>query len=232
MHINCNGVEIEVIKKPIKNLHLRVYPPLGRITVSAPLRVSVARIREFVTAHLDWIDKQQRKIRAQQIASQLALTEQVHYYRGNGYALQVEEHHAVAGVVLSADSIVLQVPPWLEVGQHKYILEQWYRRQLLALLAPLISHWEQQLQVSVVKFSVRQMKTRWGSCTPVRRTLRFNLELVKRSPACLEYVVVHELVHLLEPSHNKRFSAFMDRFLPHLRECRAELNSTPSAHEC
>jgi hypothetical protein len=225
-------MEIEVIKKPIKNLHLRVYPPLGQVKISAPLRVSLTHIREFVTAHLDWIDQQQQKIRAQQIDPQLALTEQTHYYRGSGYALQVEEHHAVVGVVLRADSIILQVPPRLDAGQHKYILEQWYHRQLLALLAPLIGHWEQQLQVSVVKFSVRQMKTRWGSCTPGRRTLRFNLELVKRSPACLEYVVVHELVHLLEPSHNKRFRAFMDKFLPQWRECRAELNSTPRKHEC
>lgn len=221
-------IEIEVVRKHIKNLHLHIHPPAGNVRISAPVRMSSDTIRNFAISKLDWIRKHQTHLRNQTRSAPLSYTYgENHYLWGKLYILQIIEIAAPPRVEIQSDRILLQVHPNSDVAEKRAILDEFYRQQLEVAIRPLIAKWEQSIGVSVVSFSVRKMKTKWGSCTPALQTMRFNLELTKKPAACLEYVIVHELVHLLEPSHNHRFTALMDSFLPQWRLDRIELNRIP-----
>ncbi|MCB0291142.1 MAG: M48 family metallopeptidase [Calditrichaeota bacterium] len=230
--IQLGGICIEVVRKAIKNVHLSVYPPGGRVRISAPEHLSLETIRVFAIAKLDWIKQQQAKLRAQARETPREFLErESHYLWGQRYLLQVIEREEAPAVTLRGNKMVLQVRPQTDIAKRREILDSWYREQLKAALPSLISKWEPKLGVRVERFHVQRMKTRWGSCNPPKRSIRLNTELSRKPRECLEYLVVHEMMHLLEPTHNERFIALMDRFLPNWRHLRDVLNRLPVRHE-
>jgi predicted metal-dependent hydrolase len=223
--LQLGDIAVNVVRKNIKNVHLRVYPPNGNVRISAPLRMNLDTIRVFAISKLDWIKKHQQKIRSQiRETPREYLDRESHYLWGKRYLLDLVELDTSPHLELRHDRLILQVRRGTNIIKKQEIVNEFYRQQLEAAIPPLIDKWERLLGVSVTSFSIRKMKTKWGSCTPSLGTIRFNLELAKKPAECLEYVIVHELVHLLEPSHNKRFIAFMDSFMPKWRFYKAELN--------
>lgn len=230
--LKLNELDVEVVQKDIKNVHLSVYPPAGRVKVSAPESMAFETIRVYVISKLGWIKKQQEKLRAQaREAPRECIDLESHYFNGTRFLLKVVERDAVPKVSLSHSKIVLQVRPGADEEKKRAVLDAWYREQLKEKVKSLITQWEKKMAVSVAQFTIRKMRTKWGSCSPESRSIRINLELAKKPPECLEYIVVHEMAHLLEPSHNSRFIALMDRFLPKWRFYRDELNALPVRHE-
>ena len=227
------GLRVEVVRKAIKNLHLGVYPPLGRVRVAVPPQVSDEAVRLAVIDKLGWIKRQQAKFAAQPRQSQRELINgESHYFLGRRYRLRVHEQDAPPRVAVRGRATLdLFVRPGSSTAQREAALLAWYRAQLKALIPPLIAKWEALLGVEVAWWGIKKMKTRWGSCNVNARRVWLNLELAKAPPACLEYVVVHELVHLLERHHNDRFTALLDQHLPQWRQLREQLNQQPLAHE-
>ncbi len=232
MNIRLNDIDVEIIQKNIKNVHLSVYPPKGRVKVSAPESMAIETIRVYVISKLGWIKKRKEKLSGQERETRReCIDRESHYFNGKRYLLKVVERDAAPQVSLSHSKIVLQVRPGSDEVKKRSVLDGWYRQQLKEKISSLIPWWEKKIGVSVEQYTVRKMKTKWGSCTPASRSIRINLELSKKPPECLEYIVVHELAHLLEPSHNSHFIALMDRFMPKWRMYRDELNALPVRHE-
>ena len=226
--IELGDITNEGVRKNIKHVHLRIYPPSGDVRISAPLRMSLDRVQIFANSKLDWIRTQQIKLRSQaQQTSQVYVDSERHYLWGEPHLLKVIAVDTAPQLKLIDDCLLLQVNPLMTTAQKCAIVDRFYRQQVEAALPPLISKWELLMDVGTTSVTVRKMKTKWGSCTPTLGTIRFNSELAKKPPACLEYVVVHELAHLIEPSHNHRFTALMDRFLPRWKLDRSELNRLP-----
>ena len=226
-------LEVEVVRKDIKNLHLGVYPPAGRVRVAVPLRVDDEAVRLAVIGKLGWIRRHQARFAAQPRQSEREMVSgESHYYLGRRYRLRVVERDAPPQVRLrGASTLELAVRPHTAAAQRLELLNQWYRRELKRLIPELIAQWEPIIGVQVAEWGVKRMKTRWGTCNITARRIWINLELAKKPPHCLEYIVVHEMTHLLERRHNDRFRAFMDRFLPQWRLHKEELNRAPLAHE-
>ena len=230
--IQLGDITVEVVQKDIKHVHLSVYPPDGRVRVAAPRRMDVETIRVFVIAKLEWIKKQQSKLRSQvREAPREYLERESHLVWGRRYLLRVDEVDAPPAVELSHSTMILRVRPGTDTARRQAIVEAWYRQQLKDAVPPLLARWEPILGVKAQRFFVQRMKTRWGSCNPRDRHIRLNTELAKNPPECLEYVLVHELVHLLEASHNARFVALMDQVLPNWRLLRQRLNELPISHD-
>ena len=224
--LKLDDIDAEVIQKQIKNLNLRICPPDGKIRISAPLHVSQEKICKFAFSKLEWIRKQRTRMHNQvRPLPERFLENESHYFCGQAYPLKIIINNNSPFAELSDQQIILNLPLNAPTTKRRAVLNEWYRGELMRLIPPLINKWENFLNVSVTSFHIRSMKTRWGSCTPKTGRVRFNLELAKRSPECLEYIVVHELVHLLEASHNSRFKALMDQFYPDWRLCRKELHS-------
>lgn len=233
-NITVGGIAVEVVRKDIKNLHLGVYPPHGRVRVAAPLVVSDEAVRLAVIGKLGWIKRQKTKFTAQPRQSQREMVNgESHYFMGRRYRLRVHEHDAPAKVAIRGiASLDIFVRPGTSAEKREAVLQRWYRAQLVALIPPLLEQWQAQLGVVVAAWGVKKMKTKWGSSNVDARRVWLNLELAKKSPQCLEYVIVHELVHLLERKHNEHFLSLMDKFLPHWRLHREALNKSPLGHEC
>lgn len=230
--IELGDIRVDVIKKDIKNLHLSVLPPSGRVRISAPLRMDLENIRVFAISRLGWIKTQQKRIRSQLRESPREYVErESHYLWGRRYLLHIVEAEGRSGVELHARRIILSVRPGAGEEKRQRVLLEWYRRALKDAIPPLIQKWARLIDVQPPRFEVRIMKTMWGSCTQGARLIRLNLELVKKPPECLEYIVVHEMLHLLEPTHNARFVALMDQFMPKWPLYREELNRLPVRHE-
>lgn len=226
--IELGGLAINVVRKNIKNVHLSVYPPMGNVRISAPLRMNLDTIRVFAISKLDWIEKHRQKIRNRVRETPRAyIDRESHYLWGKRYLLNIVEVQSSPSVMIEHDRLLLHVRSGANLDQKSTVVNNFYCQQLESALPPLITKWERLIGVTVTSFSVRKMKTKWGSCTPGLGTIRFNSELAKKPAECLEYVVVHELVHLLEPSHNKRFIALMDAFMPKWRFYQSELNRLP-----
>lgn len=224
-------MDVEVVQKNIKNVHLSVYPPKGRIKVSAPEAMSVETIRVFVISKLGWIQKQQKKIRAQdREAPREYINRESHYFYGKRYLLKIIEHPAPPRVEIQHQTIALYIRPGASVKKRQTILHEWYRQQLKNAIPGIILKYEKLMTVEVHEFGVKRMKTRWGTCNTVANRIWLNLELAKKPVECLEYVVVHEMAHLIERSHNSRFVALMDKYIPKWRFCRDELNRLPISH--
>ena len=231
--ITVSGLQVQVFRKGIKNLHLGVYPPHGRVRVAAPLRVSDDAVRLAVIGKLGWIKRQRARFEAQprQSAREMVSGES-HYFLGRRYRLRVVQHDGAASVAQRNKSMLeLRVRPETIAGQRSRILHQWYRQQLKELIPPLIVKWQAVLGVAVAEWGVKKMKTRWGTCNIEARRIWLNLELAKKPVQCLEYIVAHELAHLIERNHNDRFISILEKHLPHWRLNRQELNSAPLAHE-
>ena len=230
--IKLGEITVDVILKDIKNVHLSVYPPTGRVRISAPIGMSLDTIRVFAISKLDWIKKQQTKLKEQERETPRDFVDrESHYVWGKRYLLTVTERNEAPSIELKHNRMVLQVRPGTDKVKRRALVDGWYRGQLKKALPPLLAQWQPLLGVAVEKFFVRRMKTKWGSCNYRAHTIRLNTELAKRPPECLEYIVVHELMHLLEPTHNARFVELMDRHMPHWRTQRDELNRAPLAHE-
>ncbi len=220
-------IEIELIKKNIKNLHLSVLPPDGRVRISAPKKLDDETIRLFAISKLSWIKKQQVKFQNQERQPERDFVSgESHYFLGERYLLNViYTNKRKQGVeVRNKTYLDLFVRENSNKEQREKVMREWYRRKLKALIPPLIEKWEPIIGVEVDAWGVKLMKTRWGSCNTTARRIWLNLELAKKNPVCLEYIVVHEMVHLLERLHNEKFVAYMDKFLPDWRSTRAELN--------
>ncbi len=223
--MEVNGIAVDVTFKRIKNIYVKVVPPSGTVRISAPQRMSMKAVGAFVEAKSDWIRRHQARMAAcgHQVFVQFEDAE-IHHVWGQPCRLcLVEKDHAPC-VKLDQSRLVLQVRPKNDRDSRQKVVETWRRDQVRKAVLPLIAKWEPIMGVTVSRLSVRRMKTRWGSCSPLKRSIRLNTSLSAKPSDLLEYVVVHELVHLLEPSHNGRFAALMDCFLPRWRDLRKELN--------
>ena len=230
--VHLGDIAVDVVRKEIKNVHLSVYPPTGRVRISAPLRMSLDTIRVFAISKLNWIKQQQKKLREQERETPREyLDRESHYVWGKRYLLKVTENDEPPQVELKHSKMLIRVRPGTGEEKMQSIIEAWYREQLKQAVPPLIAKWEPIMRVKVARFFVQRMKTKWGSCSPVTSCIRLNTELAKKPRECLEYIVVHEMVHLLEPTHNRRFVALMEQFMPKWPFYREVLNRLPVHHE-
>lgn len=230
--LDLGDFHAEVVRKAIKHVHLSVYPPDGRVRIAAPAGMELETIRLFAIAKLAWIRRQQRKILAQERETPREfLDRESHYVWGQRYLLQVVEREAAPAVELGHSSLLLQVRPGCDAAGRQEILDAWYREQIRQAVPALLEKWQPLIGVRAGKIFVQRMRTRWGSCNPAAGHIRLNTDLAKKPPECLEYIFVHELTHLLEPTHNVRFASLMEGFLPHWRQVRDALNRLPVRHE-
>ena len=231
--IEVSGIRVEVVRKPIKNLHLSVHPPDGRVRVSASSHMDDEVVRLAVGSKLTWIRRHQKTFADQPRQSQREMVSgESHYFMGRRYRLSVTERNGPSRIALNgASELKMQVRPGTDRDKREQLLHNWYRQHMKELLPDLIARWQPIIGVQVADWGIKKMKTRWGSCNARDHRVWLNLELAKKPPRCLEYVLVHELVHLLESHHNERFKALMDQFMPQWRLYRDELNQAPLAHE-
>jgi predicted metal-dependent hydrolase len=232
-YIDVRGTSIEVVRKDIKNLHVGVYPPRGRVRVAAPLRLDDDAVRMAVVLRLGWIRRQRNRFEQQERQSKREMvTGESHYFLGRRCRLRLLEKDGPAAVVLrGVGRVDLCIPRGSRPEERETILQRWQRAQLRALLAPLVEKWQPRVGVKVAACGIKKMKTKWGSCNRDTGRVWVNLELIKKPPPCIEYIVVHELVHLLERHHNDRFTALMDGLMPQWRHLRTLLNTGPLGHE-
>ncbi len=230
--IQLGDIPVDVVLKDIKNVHLSVHPPTGRVRISAPRRMSLDTIRVFAISKLDWIKQQQTRLREQERETPRDYVErESHYVWGKRYLLSVVESDEPPVIELEHSRMLLRVRPGTDSKKRQTIVERWYREQLKEAVPAMLVRWQPRLGVTAERFFVQRMKTKWGSCNHRARTIRLNTELAKKPAECLEYIVVHELVHLLEPTHNERFVGLLDRNMPHWRSHRDQLNRFPVSHE-
>lgn len=231
--ITVSGIDVQIDRKAIKNLHLGVYPPDGRVRVAAPKAVNDDAVRLAVVTRLPWIKKQRAQFEAQPRQSARSyISGESHYFMGRRYRLSVVEHSKPACVVVrNRRHIDLYVRPGSDLAKREKAFQDWYRRQLREFVAPLVEKWSKILSVDQPECRIKRMKTKWGSCSTSATRVWLNLELAKKDPKCIEYVVAHELTHLLERTHNERFVRLMNKHIPLWRVYRDELNSTPLGPE-
>lgn len=226
--LKYNDIEVELFYKNIKNVHLRVHPPLGRVTLSAPEMMNKEHLRVYVSTKLGWIRKEKRKIISQKREPEyLYLTNESHYFFGKRYLLKVTESDKPSKVILHHSKIEIVVPDMSDKEFIKKKLYQWYRKQLRIYLSEKVSYYENIMNVSPESFGIRKVKTKWGSCNDISKTIWFNIELVKKPKECIDYIVVHELVHLKERSHNKNFILLMNKYYPNWQLRKKQLNELP-----
>ena len=232
-HIDIGEISVEVVRKDIKNFYIGVHPPNGRVRVSAPLRLDDTAVRMAVISRLGWIRRQQAAFEGQDRQSQREfVTGESHYFAGRRYRLNVVEQDRPPKVwLLNNTKVALRVRPGSDRDTREAVMQRWYRQHLRSQLPSLLEKWEAKLDVSVNEVRIRKMKTLWGSCNVEAKRIWLNLELAKKPESCLVYILVHEMVHLLERSHNERFRELMDSFLPQWRIYRDELNRAPLPHE-
>lgn len=223
---------VDVVRKDIKNMHLAVYPPTGRVRIAAPLRIDDEAVRLFAISKISWIRKHQRNFLAQErLPSRKYVERESHYFQGKRFLLRVIEHDAPPKVVLKTKTYIdLHVRPNSTIERRQIILNAWYRAELKKLIVPIMEKWEKELGVSVFEWQIKQMKTRWGSCNIEKKRILINLELAKKPLHCLEYIVVHEMLHLLERHHNERFMSLMEKYIPQWKFYKEELNRLPVSH--
>jgi len=230
--IQLGDIAVDVVLKDIKNVHLSVHPPTGRVRISAPKRMRLDTIRVFAISKLGWIRQQQTKLRAQERETPREYVErESHDVWGKRYLLTVIESEGRPSVEVKHNRMFLRVPPRTGDRKREAVLEEWYREQLKEAVPPLIARWQRVLGVRVRRVFVQRMKTRWGSCNSRTCSIRLNTELAKKPRGCLEYLVVHEMIHLIEPTHNARFVALMDGAMPQWRIVREQLNRLPVRHD-
>jgi predicted metal-dependent hydrolase len=229
--LKLGDISVDVVLKDIQNVHLSVYPPTGRVRISAPSYMSMDTIRVFAISKLDWIKKHQKALEKQSRETPRDFVDrESHFVWGKRYLLEVSERDEAPSIRLKGNKMILQVRPDTPSSKRHIILEGWYRDQIKAATPGMIAEWKERMDVSVDRFYVQRMKTKWGSCNPQKQSIRLNTELARKPRECLEYLVVHEMAHLIEPTHNARFIVLMERFLPNWRTLRDELNAFPLAH--
>lgn len=230
--VQLGDVSVDVVRKNIKNVHLSVHPPTGRVRIAVPDRMSLDTVRVFAISKLGWIRRQQNKLLEQERESPREyINRESHYVWGRRRLLKVIEEDAPTLVELSHSHLILRIRPDTSHVKRQHVIEEWFRQQLKDAVPALVEKWERLMGVKVQHIYVQRMKTKWGSCNHRRGAIRLNTDLAKKPKECLEYIVVHEMVHLLEPTHNARFSALMERFMPKWQFHRDMLNRLPVRHE-
>jgi predicted metal-dependent hydrolase len=230
--ISLGEIDAEVVFKDIRNLHLTVLPPRGRVRISAPRHMALDTVRVFALSKLVWIKAQRENMASQdREAPREYLERESHYVWGRRYLLRLVEMDGAPSVELRHRTLVLAVRPNADAAAKNALLAHWYRDQVRQRVSTLVVTWSRTLGIAVPRVHIQHMKTKWGSCSPERRSIRLNTELGKKPPGCLEYVVVHELIHMLEPTHNERFKALIRTFMPEWEDRRRELNQLPVRHE-
>jgi predicted metal-dependent hydrolase len=231
VRFDLGGLSVDVVFKDIKHVHLSVYPPKGRVRIAAPSRMKLDTIRVFAISKLGWIKQQRKKIQEQQRETPREYSDrESHYVWGKRYLLKVYEREDASQVELKGNRMLLGGRPKTSKAKRRDLMEDWYREQVKMAVPALIAKWERRMGVKVERFFVQRMKTKWGSCNAEGRSIRLNTDLAKKPRECLEYIVVHEMAHLLERRHDDRFGAIMDRCLPNWKHLRQVLNSTPLSH--
>ena len=231
--ITISNIPVEVVRKPIRNLHLGVYPPDGRVRVAVPNHVSDDNVRLAVISKLSWIKKQQADFAAQPRQTERSFVSgETHYVWGRPHRLHVTTRHGKHEIRPKGNKeLELFINPGTSPQNRELVLNEWYRAQLRERIPELIAKWEEKVGKSPTFWGIKRMRTKWGSCNTTSGRIWLNLELAKKSPECLEYILVHELIHLHERHHNERFRAFLDRLMPQWRLYRDKLKSEPLAHE-
>jgi predicted metal-dependent hydrolase len=230
--IQLGDLTIEVTRKAVKNVHLSVHPPAGQVTLVAPTNTRLEVARAYAISKLGWIRDQQEKLQAQARETPRQFVErESHYLWGRRYLLSVVEQEARPGVKLDHRRITLMIRPGSSPEKRERVMHDWHRALLHKTIPALIQKWQPVLDVTVSAYFLQRMKTKWGGCNHRAGTIRLNTELVKKPKDLLEYVVVHEMLHLIEPTHSPRFIDLLDKHYPNWREARAELNELPLAPE-
>ena len=230
--IQLGDVSIAVTRKAVKNVHLSVHPPLGHVTLVAPTATRLEVARAYAISKLGWIRDQQTKLLAQARETQRQFVErETHYLWGRRYLLSVVAKHAKPAVTRDHRRITLTARPGSTLAKRQEVMDEWHRALLHELVPALIRKWEPKLKVKVTGYFLQRMKTKWGSCNHTAGHIRLNTELVKKPKDLLEYVIVHEMAHLTEPTHSDRFISILEEHFPTWREARAELNDLPLTAE-
>jgi hypothetical protein len=229
-YLTVRGIDIDVIYKDIKNLHIGVYPPLGRVRVAAPRKLDDDKVRLAIIQRLPWIKRQQQQLRSVERQSHREMVSgESHYVWGVRHRLKVIERPGRAHVEVEGSRLLLYVAPGTNIEKRHEIFQRWQREQLRERIPVLVAKWEPIVGRKVPRWSIRRMKTKWGSCNRETGHIWFNLDLAAKHPDCLEYIVVHEMTHLLERNHGERFTSLMDKFMPDWRVRRDRLNAAPLA---
>ena len=231
--ISIRGITVQVIKKSIKNLHVSVLPPNGRVRITAPLKMKDEAIRMAIISRFTWTKKQQTKFKNQERQSiREYVSGESHYFLGKAYRLKIETTDGISLVFIKGKTqLVMRVAKDSTTDKRGELLDKWYRTQLRVIFEKLISKWEKKMKVSVTKVGIRRMKTRWGSCNQEQKSIWLNLELIKKPASSIEYVLVHEFCHLKEKKHNNVFLSLMDKNMPKWRMYKDDLNKMPLSYE-
>lgn len=232
-YLQLGSIEVLIVRKPIKNLHLSVLPPAGRVRVTSPENMKDDAIRTLIATRLPWIKRQQGKFAGQDRQTKRAyVSGESHYFFGKRYRLELVYKDDVPAVFLKGkNKIILQVRPKSTIAKRHEVITEWYRKQLHPVVEDLITKWQKRIGVQTTHWGIKQMKTRWGTCNHKRARILLNLELVKKPIACVEYVVVHELLHLIEKKHTEKFVSLMTKHIPKWRSIKDELNRFVLSHE-
>lgn len=226
--LEIGDVSVDVVFKDIKNVHLSVYPPTGRVRVSAPNDMPLETVRLFAISKIGWIRRNQKKIQTQERETPREfLDRESHYLWGRRYLLRIEDHYNRSDVLVGHKTIELNVPKGASAEQKRDLLYTLYREELRTATKPVIDEFEKLLELQVDRFFIQRMRTKWGSSNPANRSIRLNLDLARFEPECLRYVVLHEMAHFLVPNHNENFVALLDRYMPGWRTIRTKLNYGP-----
>lgn len=231
--LQAGKIEAVIVRKPIKNLHLSVLPPLGKVRVTAPMTTSDDAIRTMLATRLPWIRKQQDKFKSQDRQTKREyVSGETHFFLGRPYRLEVVYEDISPRVELKGkNKLILYVRPGSSVEKKAEVIADWYRAELRETASKLIEKWTKIIGASPSSWGIRQMKTRWGTCNEVTGRTLLNLELAKKPYKSIEYVVVHELLHLIQRKHDKRFAEMLDRYLPTWRREKEKLNRFMLSHE-
>jgi predicted metal-dependent hydrolase len=230
--ISIANLEIDVIRKDIKNMHLAVYPPTGRVRLSVPVSTDTEVLRLFAISKLGWIKKHIKNFKEQEREKPREyVSGESHYLQGKRYLLKVIEENGPSKVeIQSTKYLIIKVRPGTSRDTKAGVLKQWYRCYLKQQIPPILKKWEKVIGVNANDWGVKQMRTKWGACNTEDKRIWVNLELAKKPKICLEYIIVHELIHLLERKHNDRFIGYLNKFMPKWRLYRDELNRLPVSH--
>lgn len=223
--IELSGITISVLKKEIKNMYIRVIPPDGKVEITAPYTVSDDAIRRFAISKISWVKKQKKSFEEQSRQTRRQyITGESYYLWGRRYRLDVRYSNTGNQVFLSGGKLILQVRKESTSRQRENILNEWYRKQMKQIVPDVLAKCESIVGIQADEWHIKNMRTKWGTCNVDKKRIWLNLQLVKKTPECLEYVIIHELVHLLERNHNDKFCEYMNRFCPNWREVKESLN--------
>lgn len=224
--LELEDITIHITQKRMRNLLIKICSPDATVKISAPFRISQKDIKNFAISKIDWIKKHQLKIRSQKrIPEPKFISGEEHNFFEKTYKLNVIEQQKKPSALINSDKIILYIKKDFTLAQKRKILDDFYRKNLKEIIPNYIKKWEEKMNLRVAKFGIKKMKTRWGTCNIRDKKIWISLELAKKPLACLEYIIVHEMVHLLERKHNKKFFSHMDKFLPNWKECDLQLKT-------